>query len=74
MELPRIDMKATGERIRQARHHAGLTVAELQDAMGFLNPDTIYKWQCGRSLPKIDNFVILAYLFGTTIDDLIVIE
>lgn len=74
MDIPRVDMIATGQRIKQARIDAGMKVSDLQDAMGFFNPETVYKWQSGRSLPKIDNFVILAYLFGTTIDDLIVIE
>lgn len=74
MELPRIDMKATGEMIKASRINAGMSVIELMDAMGFMNPDTIYKWQSGRSLPKIDRFVELAHIFGTTVDDLIVIE
>ena len=51
-----------------------MSVIELMEVMGFMNPDTIYKWQSGRSLPKIDRFVELAHIFGTTVDDLIVIE
>ena len=35
--------------------------------MGFENPQAIYKWISGRSLPSLDNFVILSRLLHTSI-------
>ena len=34
----------------------------------------IYKWLSGKSLPSIDNFVILSRLLHTTIEDILVID
>ena len=74
IEIPIINMIATGENIRQLREIQGISVREIQDALGFTNPQAIYKWQHGESLPTIDNLVILASVLGTTIDDILVTE
>ena len=72
--LPAIDMKKTGENIKALRKRAGLSVMALTDAFGFVNPTAIYKWQQGVALPTIDNLVILAYLLGVTVDEILVRE
>ena len=69
---PVIDMTATGRNIVRLRKQAGLTVRDLQDAFGFSNPQAIYQWQRGNSLPTVDNLVILAAVLGVGIDDIIV--
>ena len=33
---------------------------------------TVYKWQRGITMPTIDNLLVLASVFGTTIDAIIV--
>lgn len=73
-KIPIINMTDTGENIRQLRETQGISVKELQDVFGFTNPQAIYKWQNGMSIPTIDNLVILASVLGTTIDDILVIE
>lgn len=45
-----------------------------QNAMGFENPQAIYKWLSGRSLPSLDNFVILSRLLHTSMEDILVID
>ena len=45
-----------------------------QVAFGFENPQAIYKWISGKSLPSIDNFIILSRLLHTTIEDILVID
>ena len=70
--LPSIDLNATGIRIAQLRQQAGLSVRQLQDIFGFSTPQAIYRWQWGDSLPTVDNLVVLASVFGTTIDSIIV--
>ena len=72
--LPSIDLIATGIRITQLRQSSGLTVRDLQDIFGFNTPQAIYRWQRGLALPTLDNLVILAALFGVTLDDLVVVD
>lgn len=43
MNLPSIDMTATGQNIRRLRRQAGLSVKDLQDIFGFATPQAIYK-------------------------------
>lgn len=47
---------------------------DVQNAMGFENPQAIYKWLSGRSLPSLDNFVILSRLLHTSMEDILVID
>lgn len=70
--LPSVDLAATGIRITQLRLQAGLTVRDLQDIFGFNTPQAIYRWQRGVTLPTLDNLVVLAAVFGTTLDAIIV--
>ena len=71
--IPVIDMTATGMNITQLRINAGLTVRDLQTIMGFATPQAIYKWQHGTALPTLDNLLVLAAVFGVTMDDIIVV-
>ncbi len=70
--LPSIDLIATGIRITELRQQTGLTVRDLQDIFGFNTPQAIYRWQRGLTLPTLDNLVVLAAVFGTTLDVIIV--
>lgn len=69
--IPTINMTKTGQNIRALRKQKGITVNELQDIFGFNNPTAIHKWQRGECIPSIDNLVILAYVLGVTVDDII---
>ena len=53
-----IQPEETGERIRRLLLEQGYTIREIQGAFGFENPQAIYKWLSGKSLPSIDNFII----------------
>ena len=70
--LSSIDLPATGIRITQLRQQTGLTVRDLQDVFCFNTPQAIYRWQRGVTLPTLDNLVVLAAVFGTTLDSIIV--
>ena len=61
-----IQPEETGERIRRLLLEQGYTIRE--------NPQAIYKWLSGKSLPSIDNFIILSRLLHTTIEDILVID
>ena len=52
-QFPVIDLPATGANIRRLRQTKGLSVRDLQQFFGFEEPQAIYKWQRGQSLPLI---------------------
>ena len=69
-----IRTKETGQKIKKMLMEKGYTVRDIQDACGFENPQAIYKWISGRSLPSLDNFVILSRVLHTSIEDILVID
>lgn len=73
-QIPVINMVATGQNITRLRKQAGLSVANLQQIFGFTTPQAIYKWQRGTALPTVDNLVILAAVFNTNINNILVIS
>lgn len=70
----RINMIKTGNNISRLRKEKGLSIREIQEAMGFNTPQAIFKWQRGEALPTIDNLVVLSELFNMTIDEIVVRE
>ena len=74
MKVPVIDLRATGQNIKNLRVAAGISVRDLQAILGFTNPQAIYKWQNGDCMPSIDNLVILAAVLGVTVDQILVVE
>ena len=67
-------MSETGSNISRLRKAKGISVKNIQEAMGFNTPQAIFKWQRGDALPTIDNLVILSELLGTTIDEIVIKE
>ena len=74
MIIPMIDTVATGQNINRTRINAGMTVRDMQNVFGFATPQAIYKWIHGTAMPTIDNMVILAAMFGVTLDDIIAVD
>ena len=70
--LPVIDTEATARRIDTLRIENHLTVRDLQAVFGFSSPQAVYGWIRARSVPSVDNLVVLAAVLHTTIDDLII--
>lgn len=68
-----INMMATGQRIHDLRVQKGTTIKEIQNACG-VTSTSVCNWQNGRSMPTIDNLVILASLWDVRIDDLIITD
>ena len=69
-----IQQKETGRQIKRLLSEHGYTVKDVQTVMGFENPQAVYKWISGKSLPSLDNFIILSRLLHTTIEDILVID
>ena len=72
--LPSIDVEATAQRIDARRIENNFSVRDLQNVFGFSSPQAVYGWIRARSVPSIDNLVVLASVLHTTIDDLIVTQ
>ena len=72
--VPTVNLKKTGENIMRIRKEAGISVRDLQNMIGFSSPQAIYSWQNGSYLPTIDNLIILAAIFGTTLDEIVVVD
>lgn len=70
--MPTIDMIATGANIKALVKQNKMKVADVQDVFGFNTPQAIFKWFRGDAMPTIDNMVVLAAMFQTTIDQIIV--
>ena len=70
--FPVIDPVATGQNIIRLRKARGLTVRDLQDWFGFEEPQAIYKWQRGKSLPTIDNLYALGALLDVSMEEILV--
>ena len=69
---PMIDLVKTGENITRLMKLNNIKISDLQEIFGFEYPQAIYKWKRGECLPTIDNLVILATIFKTSIDKIIV--
>ena len=70
--FPVIDMIETGKNIVRLREERGMTVRDLQAYFGFEEPQAIYKWQHGESLPTVDSLVALSAIFDVPIDAILV--
>lgn len=74
LNLPTIDMVATGQNIVHLRKVKGLSVKDLQEVFGFATPQAIYKWQHGTALPTLDNLLVLAAVFQVHMEDILVVK
>ena len=70
--FPVIDPVATGANICRLRKDRGLTVRDLQQYFGFEEPQAIYKWQRGQSLPSVDNLYALSALLQVPMNEIII--
>lgn len=71
-QFPVIDPVATGKNIIRLRTERGMTVRDLQAYFGFEEPQAIYKWQQGKSLPSVDNLYALGALFEVPMENILV--
>ena len=69
-----IRLPETGSHIKQLLKKSGYTVRDIQSAMGFENPQAIYKWMSGKTLPSLDNLVILSKILHSSMEDILVID
>lgn len=73
-KLPVINMQKTGANIKKLRERNEISVRELKNIFGFSSHNSIYKWEHGKSLPTVDNLIVLATVFQVTIDEILVVD
>ena len=69
---PVINVAATAAKIKAYRIRAGYSVREIQNIFNFSSPEAIYAWEKGKYLPTIDNMIVLAAVYGVTVDDIVI--
>jgi len=69
-----IRTEETGARIQMLMKAQGYTVKDIQDACGFMNPQAVYRWIRGDTLPSVENLLILSRVLKTEIEQLLVVE
>ena len=76
LDVPVIDVEATSKKLKSMRIQHDISVAEMQKLFAMENPQSIYNWENPdkKTLPCIDNLVILAKLYQIPVDDLLVIQ
>lgn len=67
-----IDSAETGNHIRTLMDERGLSVRDVQEACGFVGPQSVYNWLSGKKPPRLDNMIILSKLLETPIDNILV--
>lgn len=59
-----------GNQIRERRQRLGLSQEELAQRL-YVSRVTVSHWETGRTLPDVQSMLLLANLFGTTIDEMV---
>lgn len=70
-DIPVINLKEIGNRIKEYRIKKNIKVTEISNQMGFETPQAVYKWQRGECLQDIQNLIILSRMLGTTVEGII---
>ena len=69
-----INQEKTAQRIQSLIREQGYTARDIQQMMGFGSPQAIYKWTSGRSLPSLDNLLVLSRILHTDMESILVID
>ena len=70
-DYPVIDMKATGQRLRELRKQKGLTIKTVCEALR-VSPQALGKWESGKALPTLDNLYALSFLYDVRMNDMLI--
>lgn len=58
------------EKLKEIRRNEGLSQEQLAEKIG-VSRQAITKWETGKGLPDVENMVIIAEIFKTTLDELL---
>ena len=69
---PVIDLTATGAHLKELLEKRGVTVQDIQEAMGLASPQAVYRWLRGSNMPSVDNLYALSRFLDVPMDNVIV--
>lgn len=69
---PVIDLTATGVHLKELLEERGVTVQDIQEAMGLASPQAVYRWLRGSNMPSVDNLYALSRYLNVQMDDVII--
>ena len=69
---PVIDLTATGAHLKELLEERGVTVQDIQEAMGLASPQAVYRWLRGSNMPSVDNLYALSRFLDVPMDNVIV--
>ena len=67
-----IDMRATGVHLKELLDERGITVQDVQEAMGFASKQAVYHWLNGSNMPSVDNLYALSRYLNVQMENVIV--
>ena len=73
---PVINVEATSLKLKELREQRNISVRKLQELFSFQYPQAIYNWENpkDKTLPCLDNLVVLAKLYKVSMDELVVLR
>ncbi|MCD8398186.1 MAG: helix-turn-helix domain-containing protein [Lachnospiraceae bacterium] len=71
---PQIDTVGTGKRLRYLSREKGISVQKIQHSLGLASNQAVYEWFNGKSLPTLNNFFALSWLFHTPMEDMLILQ
>lgn len=72
MRVRVIDVPVSGKHIKYLCEKQGLSAERIKDLLGLGCVQTVYKWYAGRTLPSIDNLVMLEDILNVPMSDILV--
>lgn len=72
MSFPIIDVKKTGENIKEIMKIKEVSVTSIAGFLGISEKSSVYKWFRGESLPSLDNMFAISKILGVPMENIIV--
>ena len=67
-----IDTIKTGQNIKKYRKRKGLSVDKVSKELNLNAVQSVYKWERGDCVPRMDNYLALCVLFNVSLLELLV--
>lgn len=71
-EYPNIDMKQTGNKLKQYMNVVGLSVKDIQEYLHLSCPQPVYRWMKGSIFPSVNHLLMLSEFFEVHMEELLV--
>ena len=67
-----IDLELTGLWLQKLCRQKSLTIRDIQQYLGLVYPQSIYRWFRGMALPSLDHLYLLSGLLKRDMDELLI--